>query len=386
MIELGRLILSGMLFTGFTITAAWLDTGPIRYFNIPTVSLPGEKTVSHILKFDDDDVADTLFEVRSAEGYPVSYFRNIRTSVCFDNKCRLLAIRLYWNITGRYLGYEVPKGEYLSKAEHEPFKAEEYARLHQILSDENSPLRSFTYEDLAPGGNQEKAGVDGVSSATSKDVLSYVVEGAVYTTYKMWHILYGTTQTEVIRLTKTHLNEDLVLKILNSPDRSDKVWALDQVNGRFENASRIPKKIIELVDSRDFHLSEQALNSVHPNAFTSDSLQLLLLAKFKTGNYNLKNSIVTKCRQVSKLNAAFKTALTNELQTSQGTLFVNTLELFKNPGNNNAETTRVIANLMGSENRFIARKSFDFLKKLENKNPRVEELVRQYEAKNGLDN
>jgi hypothetical protein len=380
--RLVRGILCGMLLTGLTIATAWADSGPIRYFNIPTVPLQGEKTVSHILKFDGDDVADTLFEVRSAEGYPVRYYRNIRTSVCFDNQCRLLTIKLFWNITGRYLGFEIPKGEYLSKAEHEPFKPEEYARLHQILTDENSPLRDVTYDDLMPGVKEEKAGVDVVTSATSKDVLSFVVEGAVYTTYKLWHLLYGATRSEVIDLTKSNLNEALLLKIISSPDRSDQVWALNQVGGRINGASKMPSALIELIDSRDFHLSEQALNLVPPDALASDSLQLLLLAKYKTGNYNIKNIIVSKCRKLAKLHAEIKAAFTNDLKISQGILFVNTLELFRNPVNHSDQTILTIVDLMNNENRFIAHKSFEFLNKIENKNDQISELIRQYKLKN----
>jgi hypothetical protein len=373
-----------LIITILTVPAALAFSGSIRYFNLPTISDSGEKTVSHVLNFDDDIAADTLFEVRSANDYPVSYFRKIRTSICFDNKCRLLAVTLYWNITGRYLGFEIPEGEYLSKAEHEPFEPDEYAQLHQILADENSPLRGLTYDDLAPQVNQDKAGVDGVSSATSKDVLSYVVEGAVYTTYKMWHMMYGTTQKEVIKLTRKNLTEKLLLVILNSPDRTDKVWALGQVSGRLSNTSKIPEALIEQVSNHDFYLSQQALKSLPSNAFQSDSLQLLLLAKFKTGNYNLKNRIVITCREIVKLHPEWKTALTNDLKTSQGILFTNMLELFKKPENSNEETLLIIAGLMGSENRFIAGKSFDFLGKIENKSETIQQLVRQYELKNGL--
>jgi hypothetical protein len=89
-----------------------------RYFRTPTLPLAAETTVAHVVASQDSIANDTLFQQFSKEGFPVAYFRKIRTSVCFDNKCRLLKVNLYWNPTGRYLGFELEKGEFLSKAEH----------------------------------------------------------------------------------------------------------------------------------------------------------------------------------------------------------------------------------------------------------------------------
>ncbi|WP_353718925.1 hypothetical protein [Dyadobacter sp. 676] len=156
----------------------------------------------------DSIASDTIFQVWSKEGYPLHYYKKIRTSVCFDNKCRLLKCTLYWNVTGRYLGFELEKGEYLSKARHKPFKRKEYARLHEILSDPFSRLSGLSYGELAPrpGIANAKNGVDAVTSATAASILDEVVAGAAYTTYKMWHVVNGPTQDEVRNLTVESLS------------------------------------------------------------------------------------------------------------------------------------------------------------------------------------
>src|SRR5690606_20261779 len=68
---------------------------------------------------------DTLFQAVTATGEPLVYYRHLIREVCFDGQCRLLNVLLYWDITGRYLGFELPAGEFLSKTEHEPFTTRE---------------------------------------------------------------------------------------------------------------------------------------------------------------------------------------------------------------------------------------------------------------------
>src|SRR5690606_5844823 len=203
--------------------------GALGYFAVPT--LPQEVSHVHQIPIDTGGVSapkDTLFQLLSATGDPVSYYRKIITEVCFDSSCRVLRVNLYWNVIGRYLGFELPTGEFLSKAEHEPFETSEYLRLHAILADSLSPLGGFTYEELVPRNNVGGE-LDGITGATSKDMLQYVVKGAVFTTFTTWHLTYGKTQAEVIRATERALDGHYMLAILNSDDLWDRHWALDRL-------------------------------------------------------------------------------------------------------------------------------------------------------------
>jgi hypothetical protein len=100
---LNAVLLAAILFP------AYQNGDRIRYFNSQTIQLKPDTVQAFVSNFKDDAGNDTLFQIRSKEGYPVLYFRKIKTSVCFDNKCRLLDIVLFWNVTGRYLGYELRK-------------------------------------------------------------------------------------------------------------------------------------------------------------------------------------------------------------------------------------------------------------------------------------
>ena len=162
---------------------------PTRYFLSRTLPFTPTEVQAFTFDFDDELLDDTLFQTMSKEGFPLSYHRRLKTSVCFDDKCRLLDVAIYWNITGRYLGFELPEKEYLSKTDHEPFTAGEYERLNALLADEQSPLGNMSYEELVPRPYFTVKGIDGVTSATAKNVLDYIVKGAAYTTYKMWHFI-----------------------------------------------------------------------------------------------------------------------------------------------------------------------------------------------------
>ena len=81
------------------------------FYTVPTVTAEGAYMQAYPIDFTDSLAGDTLYQIQAANSSPVSYHRKIKTSVCFDNKCRLLNIIVHWNITGRYLGFELAQGD-----------------------------------------------------------------------------------------------------------------------------------------------------------------------------------------------------------------------------------------------------------------------------------
>src|SRR5690554_6410735 len=266
------------------------NTGSISYFQTPTIMAETDTVVPYPSMT--DGVRDIFYQVRSAKGLPLAYYKEIYTGVCFDNECRMLDIVLYWNITGRYLGFELPEGEFLSKSDHEAFSENEYERLHGLLADLLSPLGMYTYNELAPKPPVEEDDVDGITSATSKDILEYVVEGAAFTTYTLRTLVYGPIQDEVKSLTRQALSEDLVLKILQSPDISDKIWALGEVRSNFPLSPRLRDAVFEYINNESYSLAERAIDAIDGDELESDTLQMLLLEKFYATDYGLKKLIL----------------------------------------------------------------------------------------------
>ncbi|MCE6990162.1 hypothetical protein [Dyadobacter sp. CY323] len=334
---------------------------PGRYFLSPTLSLPADHVQAFTFDFKDELLDDTLFQTRSKEGFPLSYHRRLKTSVCFDDKCRLLDVAIYWNITGRYLGFELPQKEYLSKTDHEPFTTDEYQRLNALLADEQSPLGNMSYEELVPRPYFTVKGIDGVTSATAKSVLDYIVKGAAYTTYKMWHFIYGPTQERVTELTIKSLSPELIMKILESGDAYDKLWALNHINGHVKPTPQILGQLLRFIDNRNYSLSERAINAISPTDLQSDSVQVLLLSKLNQADYSQKKLLIKKLKEAPFLNADVKTNLADQLPKLSAELVGDVLVLFQKFGVKDLPTYRAVSQLLRSENRFIGSKALKFL-------------------------
>ncbi len=324
-----------------------------------------------------DGIPDTLFQIRSANGHPISYYKKIYTGVCFDNECRMLDIVLYWNITGRYLGFELPEGEFLSKFDHEPFTESEYERLHGLLADLLSPLGMYAFNELAPKPPVEEEEVDGITSATSKDILEYVVEGAAFTTYTLRTLVYGPIQNEVESLTREALSEDLVLKILESPDVGDKIWALSQVRNNLKLTPALRAAILDCIDDGNYSLAERAVYAIGSDELESDTLQMLLLDRFYQTDYGLQKLILDKLEEAPQLDEKVTTDLAQHLKKWEGALLSNVLDLYIIQKVSDIETCRMVSGLLQNENRYISQKAFNFL---ESSGQSYEEMDQQLEV------
>ena len=126
--------------SGLIITSFQFKTENIERLSEPSIAKEIHAVVPLIIDFKDTISNDTLVEYLSEEQIPVMYSREFLTGVCIDGKCRMLYIELFWNITGRYLGFKLPEGEFLSKTEHVKFNSNEYDKLNQLLADPNSAL------------------------------------------------------------------------------------------------------------------------------------------------------------------------------------------------------------------------------------------------------
>ena len=186
---------------GLVLTSFLQEKQPIKYMQVATIEPSAADEPSIVVTLKDSVTNETVFLRKTKDNIPLHYFKKVIGEVCDDEECRLLDILVYWNITGRYLGFELPKGEFLSKHDHEPFSESEYQRLHTLLADSSIPLDAVSFEKLVEQPNNEEGTVDAVSGATSKSVAEMVVKGAAYTTYKLWNT--DTTYSRRHKCSKT---------------------------------------------------------------------------------------------------------------------------------------------------------------------------------------
>ncbi|MCP4414687.1 MAG: hypothetical protein GY808_19190, partial [Gammaproteobacteria bacterium] len=257
-------------------------------------TIPLDDNEGFIAAYKDINSDDSLYLVISKDDIPIHFFRNIATEVCFDNQCRLLEITIYWNITGRYLGFKLPAGGFLSKYDHEPFVPSEYEKLNELLADPTLPLGDITFEKLIELPETNTGSVDGISSATTENLAKIVVKGAAYTTYTLWNIVYGPSVEFVVRITEKQLSPDLIELILKSPDRNDRFWVLDRISQKTVLNSKLTSTLLDMISNDNFSLTYNTINALSPIHLDSDSLQLGLFSKYEKVNHSVQKMIIDK--------------------------------------------------------------------------------------------
>lgn len=369
---------------GILILPGYYQPGRIQYSHPPTLLLPVVTAVDHLVDFNDDIANDTLVQYLSREGYPISYTRHLRTGVCFDNKCRPLDITLRWNVTGRYLGFELPEKEFLSKYDHDPFSEAEYVRLHSILTDSLSALKYFHYNEIVPKADSTYEKVDAVSGATSANVLDNVVEGAAFTTYKLWHLVYGSAQRQAEALTCKKLSPELIQLILDSKHPSDKIWALNHIRRFIQPTPTLQRLVLGYVNGKDYNLTERALHSITAVDLESSTLQGTLVQKLLATNYSTQKLLVTKLNEAPKLDDKARLVMAKNIGSFSGQLIFDILDLFLHHNQTDAETCRAVSDLLLVENPFISKKGYLFLTQATSQDPLVKKRLTEYRTKNNI--
>ena len=363
-----------------------VESPGIRLFQAYTIPFDSDSIHISTTEYTDKVSGEIVYQVKS-KNYPLYYYSNIKTGVCADDKCRPLDMVLYWNITGRYLGFALPEEEFLSKYEHKPFSEAEYERLHMLLADSLLPLGNTSFVELIQtSANQtdENAKVDGVSGATSQQVLDYVVEGAAYTTHALWNIIYGSSQDLIKNLTLGNLSNELLITILQSPDVGDRFWALNHLKRIDQRDSLLQNEVLELINDENYSLGVAALQTIDSTDLCSEAVQISLLEKFYQSNTSLKNLIIDKLKEAPALCEQVVSKSSDNLSTLDGKLLVSILDLYQVYQIKDKAAMRQVANLLEDENRYISQKAFKFLNEIETQDSLIQKQLRGYlsETKN----
>lgn len=334
----------------------------IRYNQASTIPFDWDNIQLDTMVFPDTIADNVLYQLKNAEGIPLFYSQDIVTEVCFDNKCRLLSITVFWNVTGRYLGFELIDGEYLSKQEHEAFSTPEYERLNDLLADPSLPLGEITFKNLIKVPPVESKNVDGVSGATTVDVSKIVVKGAAYTTYTLWNIVHGSTKDLVSSLTEKEMSPPLMMLILKSPDISDKVWALNRIDQDRPLSPKLKSILFEFIDGDDFFLAYSALNAIGPIHLTSEPVQNTLFSAYTRANHSIQKMIVDKLMYAPNLSSEVVKNSRELLSELNGKQLGDFLRLYSKHTIYDMKTLETVGMILKNENSFISRQAEKFLK------------------------
>lgn len=335
----------------------------LSYSKEATIVGDYDQEQTKVIAYKDSLSGDSIFLVQRKESnIPLHFFKNIVTDVCFDNECRLLQVSVYWNITGRYLGFDLPPGEFLSKRDHKPFSHSEYERLNDLLADPNLPLNAVSFEELIEVPDLISDSIDGISGATTKALSEMVVKGAAYTTYTLWNIVHGPTQDLIVQKTEKQLSPDLIDLILKSPDQSDKVWVLDKINSGTILTKKLTTSLLEIIAGDDFFLAYSALNALKSSHLESTSLQSNLFSIYENADHSIQRMIIEKLMKAPALGSNFVVQSRKLLETLNGKQLGDLLKLYTKHDIYDTQTIEVVAKILKNDNSFIARQAYNFLK------------------------
>ncbi len=354
----------------------------IERYNTPEIINGAVKIIPHAIDIQDTIPNDTIFEFTDKNNQQLYYSRKISTGVCIDGECRLVSIVLYWTVTGRYLGFKLPPGEFLSRTKHKPFHPQDYDRLHVLLSDPLSPLSQYSIEELVPHTDSTQTGVDAVSTATIAAVLDYIVEGAVYTTYTLWHIVYGPTKRKIEKLTAQQLTPELTMKLLNSKNIDDQVWAMEHMHDKFAINKEICNILMANISGNDLYLAERSLNALSPEILKNDSIQKQLGILFSTGGFLKQRLILERLKDAPSLSPALLHQLLAQLEKANGVIVKLTTELFSSKKIEDKTVTEHVLQLLNNDNRYISYQACKYLETLSNMDKKNDKKLKKYKKNN----
>lgn len=264
--------------------------------------------IEHFIDDNDSLSSPKIFEFVGDDGLTQWFSRDVVKVVCLDTVCRLARLRLFWNIKGDYLRFEVPKGEPLTKLDHIPFTKSDYDRLDQILKDSLSILKNIEEKDLVIKKADDKTTndkVDGYTGATTPSVREYAIKGAVYTCYTLWHTVYGTTTKKIRQIEGAKVSSDYISRLFGHEDNLYSSHAISLVKMYPEYDSIFLKTIIGQIKSTNDLISNQALNFFTKEQLAVPDIQKQLGQIFMEISFQRKFELLNRLSDVPTINSDF---------------------------------------------------------------------------------
>ncbi len=269
------------------------DIQPL-FFELPLeTDVPMER--SEVGKYTEEDyIAPITIYLVSSDELPRFYESDIKTAVCDDEICELMYVKLYWDLVGKYIGYDTVAAHQLTKFDHEPFSQMDYEKLHQLLRNEGSILK-FKDKDELIDKDKAKASdvVDGTTGATALEIKEEVVEGALYSSYTLWHLAYnGSLKNMLNEHTKKVYSPKLKLSFLNSERSGYRYFAVrDFTEKDYMDDVSVWINILQY----DIPLTRKTILANIPESMWNDeSMQLDLARAFATIDVNSKTVFLNK--------------------------------------------------------------------------------------------
>ena len=253
------------------------------------------------------------FRLMTEDGNPAFYSSSLRTTVCDDEVCEIMHIRLFWDLVGNYIGYDTLAGHPLTKFDHEPFVAEDYIKLHQLLINDGSILKFKTKDELI---DKEKVNasdvVDGTTGATALEIREEVVEGALYSSYTIWHIAYkGNIKNMLTSYTDSVYEDGLKSHFLTSGRSDYELFALRRFSDQDFNENR--DFIIKSLKSGIPLLRKFILKDLPDFVWQEEEMQSQICDLFGDMDVNSRTFLLEKLKDTETIHSRGLESLSQEI-------------------------------------------------------------------------
>jgi len=179
--------------------------------------------------FEENNIENTIKICSDSNQIPFRYEADINMPVCDDTLCANVILQIYWDLAGNYAGFDTIPGFPLTKFDYKKFTTADYEKLDQILKNRNSMLRILNKEDLVDKSIKIKSEtVDAVTGATPQTVKKSVIEGAVYSSYSLWHFVNGTIKNNFVNFTLDIYSEPISRQMILSDNYETQLFALNK--------------------------------------------------------------------------------------------------------------------------------------------------------------
>lgn len=331
-----------------------------HYFNAPFILSSVDSIVKDYVAFDDTIPNDTLY-ICFSKGNPLAVYREITTGVCLDGECRPVHIRLYWTLTGRYLGYYLKKQE-LTKKEHTPFTESEYNLLHSLLGDSLSVLANFTLEEIQPKKIQHIK-TDGITGATPPNISGYIVPEAAFTTHTLWHLVYGETVDSLNLRIRSYLNYQILDSLLKSRNGFDQEWALRRIAGNEYAKSLFLPAVVQILSVPESRTLESALSFLENYGGSDSVYQATLLNLSLNEHFPVRRAALNRMKMLKHLHSWTAETMIALLPSAGSTVVIDYLLVIENSYHCTNADLKKICSLLEFPDPLISFNAYTFLVK-----------------------
>ncbi|WP_236979468.1 hypothetical protein [Membranihabitans maritimus] len=316
------------------------------------------------LPFDDSISSSCIYVLYSKERLPIGYCRNIKTYVCKTGECLPIEVNIYWNMAGRYVGFELPSNEILTKKDHIPFSKTDYKKLDRLLANPQSVLGTYSIEDLVQSNGINDKRIDAITSATVKVVNDVCVEGAVYTCYTLWHIANGQTARFIAKRAVEAMTPEGGIYLIKYGDISDISWLLNHVDIEEDKYRKLKVALINKITPDNFFVTKHILDLLTDNDLNCISIQTSLLNRFNiVHDYNIKARILRKLVETENPDSSVLSYFEDRLLFFPVILQVEIISLLGKMNQVSIKAIQQVKSLIENDNKFLTNKALEFLGK-----------------------